>query len=184
MTTQINLLPWREQARQEKKIDFLIILGASLLLTLFFVILIHIYFNGQIKKENARVNFLQSALGDKQVEFTALKNKIQKQAVIEADFKYLTNLRQNSFNAVQVLNELVKIVPSTITLEKLVRQGNAITLVGSAQSELEITLLMKNLDKSPIFSQPILTRITESPVKAVVGRVFELQVQLQNGISN
>jgi type IV pilus assembly protein PilN len=182
--TQINLLPWREQARQEKKIQFLITLGLCVGFSIFIIILIHIYLNSLVNNENSRIAFLQTELGNKQAEFRVLKNKQLKQDEIEANLKFLVTLRNKSFQSVNLMNELIKLVPQTITLEKLTRENNKIIIVGKTQSEVQITLFMKNIAKSNVLNQPILTRINENPGgNSDSARLFELQVQLKNGAS-
>jgi type IV pilus assembly protein PilN len=182
--TQINLLPWREQARQDKKIQFAITLSAYIVLTLIIVVIFHVYFNGLIRHNNARIAFLQTTLGTKQNEYSILRDKKQKQNLIETELDFLNNLHEKSFRAVNLMNELNKTIPSAITLEKLIREENKIILIGSAQSELQITLFLKNISKSPFFNQPVLTHITETPGKPEIGRMFELQVEQKKGKSS
>lgn len=182
--TQINLLPWREQARQEKKIEFLIIIGFFIGMTLLFILLIHIYLASLIHEQNKRNEFIQTTLGDKQVLYTGFKDKKQKQAIIESQLQFINSLRDKSFRAVKLMNELVKIVPHTVTLDKLVRENNKITLIGKAQSELQITLLMKNIAKSDIFNQPVLTRISGVPGSNETDRVFELEALQKDGAAS
>lgn len=175
--TQINLLPWREQARQEKKIDFFITLGIFISLTILLIILIHIILNGRISNADARVAFLQSTLGTKQGEFNTLKTQKNKQDTIENDLIFFAKLRTKSFDAVRILSELTKVVPNNITLVKIIRIKNKIILIGKSQSDLQITDFMKNIRTSNVFSQPILTRINQSSDKTQVN-TFELQVEL------
>jgi type IV pilus assembly protein PilN len=178
---QINLLPWREQARKEKKMLFGITLAIFVGITLFFAVLIHLYFASAMSHEKARIAFLQSVLGERQGEFNKLKLEKQKKETIESDLLFLTALRNKSFRTVQLMNELINVVPLTVTIEKLTKENDHIILIGKAQSELQITLLMKNITKAGFFEHPVLTRITENPEKTETERVFELQVQQKNG---
>lgn len=181
--TQINLLPWREQARQEKKVEFSIIVGFFAVLALIIAIAIHIYLAALISNQNSRNNFLQTELGTKQGGFQKLKKDKEKNISIEGDLMFLNDLREKSFHSVQLMNELTTLIPTTVVLDKLTKEGSKVTLIGRAKSELQITLLMKNISKSLLFSNPVLTRISETPIKTEAGRVFELQMEEKKGVS-
>lgn len=175
--TQINLLPWREQARQKLKIELAILFAIFLSFTLFVIIVIHLLLAGIISRENARVDFLQTALGDRGVAYRHLKDEKKKQDAMMAELDFLYTLRMSSYQAVQLTNELNTLVPSTIILERVVKEGNKIVIDGETQTELEITHFMKNIEASSHLNQPVLTRISEAPDKEGVTRVFELQVE-------
>lgn len=174
--TQINLLPWREEARQRKKIEFGVTIGAAILLVIFLSILVHFYLSGLITTENNRIAFLQNALTQKGTELNNLKDKKKKQLSIETELGFLYGLKAKSYNAVRLMNELETKVPGTITLEKLTREKNQIHIEGEAQSELQITLFMKNLGTSVYFTQPTLTRISETKENVGTERSFEVVV--------
>ena len=59
---QINLLPWREERRQELKKDFLITLGLVVVLGAGLVLLADRIVNAQIDNQNARNQYLSSEI--------------------------------------------------------------------------------------------------------------------------
>lgn len=179
---QINLLPWREQERSKKRLQFFTTLGIFIGITLFILVLVHLYLDYLISNQNKRINYLQTVLGEKQAEFFKLKDQQKKQNTIQTELTFLNGLRENSYQAIRLLNELVKVVPPTITLEKITRTGNKITLIGNAQSELQITLFMKNITQSAFFNQPTLTRLVAPEVPNEEGRVFQLDIQQKENL--
>ncbi len=56
---QINLLPWREQLREERKQRFLVSLGGVALVAVGMLFLADQYFTGAIEHQNARNAFIQ-----------------------------------------------------------------------------------------------------------------------------
>lgn len=175
--TQINLLPWREVARQQKKLQFIAIVAGFAVLTFFFMFLIHLYLSGLISRENNRISFMQSNISTKQREYTKLREDKKKQIALEAELIFINSLKFKSYNAVRILNELAERIPSSIILDKIIREDNKIKLQGKAQSELQITELMKNLSQSSIFTHPILTSISEKEGGSEAGRLFELELE-------
>ena len=57
--TRINLLPWREALRKERKRQFTSILGGAAFLMLAIVGYVHVYISGNINDQNSRNSFLQ-----------------------------------------------------------------------------------------------------------------------------
>ncbi len=174
---QINLLPWREQARQIKRKQFLITLAGFIGLTLLFVAIYHIYLDSIVSNQNLRNSYLQTVLNQEQSVLLALEKQKEKQTQINLQLHFLYSLRETSYNAVQILNELTQVVPEGVSLIKLTREGNTITLLGGAQSSLNVTLFMKNISNSHIFNQPDLTEITTKQVKTGEDKYFQLIVK-------
>lgn len=56
---RINLLPWREELREQRKQQFLVILGGVLVASAALVFLGDQYFTAAIENQNARNDFLR-----------------------------------------------------------------------------------------------------------------------------
>ncbi|MDR3476514.1 MAG: PilN domain-containing protein [Gammaproteobacteria bacterium] len=175
--TQINLLPWREKARKKLKINLGILFAMGISVTLFIIIIFHLLLSGLINRENARGDFLQTAVNERSALYQAEKAKKKKQDAMELELSFLYNLRSSSYHDVQLLNQLTTLVPATIVLDQVAKTGHKIVIVGRTQAELEITLFMKNITQSKYFNQPVLTRISQTPDKIGASRIFELQVE-------
>jgi len=174
---QINLLPWREQARLVKKKQFNLVLAGFIGLTVFFVLMIHFYFDGLINYQQKRNTFLQDQLTQAEAELAALNKKKNEVQVIDAALHFIISLREKSFQAVRLLDGLVRVVPEGVTLNKIARADNTITLLGSAQSDIQITYFMKNMENSPIFYQPTLSEISSKETSMGDETYFQLKVE-------
>jgi len=177
---QINLLPWRERAREIKKKNFFTTLAACIGFALFIIFLLHLYYQDIISFQDKRNSYLQSQIAQKQAEIDNLRKDRDQQAVIEAKLQDIMALREKSYRAVNLLNVLLRIVPESITLNKLVLDGNAVTLEGRAQTELAITAFLKSISDEPLFNQPVLTGINSQEGKnANIERFFQIKVDLK-----
>ena len=74
---RINLLPWREQRREERKQRFLVALGAVLVGAAALVFAGDRYLNGAIEQQNARNDFVRKEI-----------------AVLDARIKEISELKQ------------------------------------------------------------------------------------------
>ena len=177
---QINLLPWREQARQVKRTEFLITLGFFIGLTLVLVFILHLYLSMLVCHQMDRNQYLQSELDKNQGEVTTLKEKKKEVLALRAQLQFLKELRGKSYRAVRILNMLTTAVPQSLSLEKVIRNGNSVMIEGVAQSDLEVTLFMKNISTTHGFAQPVLTGINTEKTDTQGQRHFQLTVQQQD----
>lgn len=177
--TQINLLPWREKARKVRQTRFYGMLGLCAMAAIFLILLIHFYYSHKISNQTARNDYLTSMISSEQVEFNVLDKKMKEQEAVEKELHFILSLRESGYQAVQMLDELVRVVPEGITLKKMIRDGNNITVIGKANSNLEITLLMKHIATSTMFLNPVLSEITGKENTTGEERMFQLTFSMR-----
>lgn len=157
--TTINLLPWREQRREEQKQQFFIALGAALALVAVIVILVHLHYGRSISMQNARNQKLQTeiALLDQQIaQIKALKK--EKESLI-ARMNIIQELQTNRPLAVHLFDSLVAVIPDGIHFISVQRTGLRMTVVGWADSNTHVSNLMRNIELSDWLSKPKLNEI-------------------------
>lgn len=175
---QINLLPWREQARQIKKLNFAIAIAACALASCFFLLICHVYYKSLVSNQQERNTFLQNQLSAEQAYLGELTQKKEQQIADIADLKFIFSLQQAGYQTVSVFNALASVAPDTVTFDRISREGKIVTILGKAKSNLQVTTLLQNIKKFPIFQQPDLTEITGKEVSSGEERLFKLDVQI------
>jgi type IV pilus assembly protein PilN len=174
---QINLLPWREEERKYKKIYFYIRVLGCIVATILLLALYHIYLNSVITDEQAKGNYLQTALDEEQAKLRVYEKKLKLKMQVEEKLNFIVALRSSSYRAVRLLDELTRVVPEAVTLSKIVREGDSITIFGKAESNLQVTQFMKKIAESRVFQQPILTEISAKENVNGDERIFALKVE-------
>lgn len=152
--TRINLLPWREALRKERKRQFASVVGGAALLMLASVVYIHFHVSGMIEYQNSRNSFLDK-------EIAKVEEKIKEIRELETQKKQLLNrmnviqdLQTRRPMVVHMLDKLVMALPEGIYLTKLDQKGAELSLDGIAQSNARVSAFMRNLDASDWFSNP------------------------------
>ena len=173
---QINLLPWKEQERQVELVIFSLKLLVSALAALFCVFLCHVYFDQVIHYRQKRNDFLQAELNQTQVELAALEKQQEQETALLDKMHFIINLRNQNYKIVRLLDALAVLTSPTVSLTKIIRDKDNITLEGVAQSDIEITLFMKNLARSSIFDEPVLTGIGPKKTGEIIQRFFQLKL--------
>jgi type IV pilus assembly protein PilN len=173
---QFNLLPWKEHERHIQKIIFAATLFLVGLAALFVVFLCHFYLDSVIDSQRERNNFLQTQLTETQAVLADLEKQQEQENALLEEMHFIMDLRDQNFKAVRLLDALAILTPPTISLTKIIRDDSAITIEGMAQSDIEITLFMKKLANSFIFSQPVLVGINSKNVGEIMQRFFQLKL--------
>ncbi|GGJ99287.1 type 4a pilus biogenesis protein PilN [Pseudomonas matsuisoli] len=175
---RINLLPWREQRREERKKHFLAALGAVLLLALGLIFAGDQYFSTAIEQQNARNDFLgrEIAVLDSRIkEISELKQR--RQQLLER-MKIIQDLQGNRPIIGRVFDQLVRTLPDGVYFTDLKMTGKNIAIIGAAESNSRVSNLMRNLDASDWLTAPNLTEVKAVTAGAVdQANVFQLTVQ-------
>ena len=176
--SQINLLPWREESREQLKRDYLGKLG---LVALTSIILISLWISlagSAVEEQNQRNAYLQSSIAemDKKVaEISELRNKKQEMIL---RMKVIQDLQGTRSEIVKIFDELVRAIPDGIYLSELDRVAGQIKMSGFAESNNRISSLMRNLDKSGKYQNPNLAKVEQNDELGDQGSVFDLQIKL------
>lgn len=153
---QINLLPWREEARAISKKHFITSLVTGCLLSLFLLIMIHSYYHRIASRQNTLNSMLSAAVNEEQGTLNIMGSKAAEAMATETQLNFIKGLYEESYSAVRLLNELVSLVSATISVEEIKRSGNEVYLIGTAKSEDDIDQLITNITRSHYFTQPAL----------------------------
>lgn len=174
----INLLPWREEYRQEKKKEFQVqIFGVALVAGLAAFVWISMV-DSAIDDQRQRNSILDSEIQilDKQVkEIQELKKKREE---LIARMRVIQDLQGTRPTIVRYFDEMVRAVPEGVFFSKMVRTGNSISIEGVTESSNRVSTFMRNLDQSEWFADPNLKSIKANPSFGEQAAEFSLQVQV------
>ncbi len=171
---RINLLPWREAARQQRRQEFLIILGAAVGLVCIAIIGQHLYFQDRINAQELRNQMLKN-------EIAALDRKIKEIQEIEktkanllARMEIIQRLQKSRPEVIRLFDELVKALPEGVYLTKLEQSGNSITVEGMTQSNARVSAFMRRIESSRSIGLPRLMLVENQNAKNKGFSLFRL----------
>lgn len=157
--TQINLLPWREKEREDKKRHFFVILGGAVVTSMLIMILSHVTFEKQIGHQLERNTQLEKEIKVFDRQIAAIAQLKKTKAALIARMKIIQELQANRPQAVHLFDEIVRVLPQGVHLSKIIRKGDIVTLVGQAESNTNVSDLMRNIEASRWLVSPILSEI-------------------------
>ncbi len=150
----INLLPWREEQRQEQTRQFVTILGLSLALTGAIIFMVHSVFDNQINHQKYRNKILQDeiALLDESLKQIAELEETKEQLLARMDI--IQSLQQQRPQIVHLFDDFVRTVPEGIYLTQIQQNGTKLTIKGVAESNGRVSAYMRNIDASEWMATP------------------------------
>ncbi len=157
---RINLLPWRERLREERRREFLSILVGVVVIAGGLLFLVDRYYNAEISSQVARNNFIRSEITLLDAQVAEISELRQQKEDIRARMNVITDLQGTRPVIVRIFDELVKTLPDGVYYESLERTGNQIAIEGVAESYSRITELMRRLDNSEWFTEADLSDIS------------------------
>ncbi|NRA61124.1 MAG: PilN domain-containing protein [Psychrobium sp.] len=156
---RINLLPWRNEVKQQRQKQFNMAATFILLLAVIFVVLLSYMADLTLVNQQQRNQYLQqeiSILDKKIVEIVRLKQ-------IKKDLSHrvlLIEQLQNSRNlSTHLLDELAKIISPGVYLNKVARKGDIMWLEGLSESNSHLANMIRNVEKSLWYQNPLLQQI-------------------------
>ncbi|WP_330926019.1 PilN domain-containing protein [Candidatus Sororendozoicomonas aggregata] len=156
---RINLLPWREELRERRKKTFVAIWGASVACAALIIFSIDRVISDSIRYQEARNQYIERELQQLDQRIVEIKEIKNKKVMILDRMAVIKGLEGNRPVIVQVFDQLARIVPEGIYFRTLQAEGKEFSLVGVAESNNRVAVLMRQLDASPWFADPNLTAV-------------------------
>ncbi|MRX27647.1 PilN domain-containing protein [Kangiella sp. HZ709] len=145
----INLLDWREEARQQRQKEFFITLGLMVLFAVGIMALVYWAMQGRIGAQQERNNYLTQEIDQLNRQITEIV-KIEKElAELENQMDVIQGLQQSRPEVVKMFSDLVTSVPEGIHLNSFERTNDKnLTFVGRGETTPRISEFMRKLDSS------------------------------------
>mgnify|MGYP001546097885 CR=1 FL=1 len=173
--TRINLLPWREELRKERLIQFVTYLVIVGVIGAVSVLAVHMYNASMVSNQRQRNEILNAEIKilDKQIK--EIKELEAVRASLTSRMEVIQDLQAGRPGIVHLFDEFVTTLPDGVHLTSLQQSGKSINIKGKAQSNARVSEYMENLDASDWLTNPKLSVIQGTRQKS-----FNLSVKQQD----
>jgi len=151
---RINLLPWRDAQRKERKLAFLVALGVAALAAGVTAFAAYLLYGSMIEAQQHRNTQLRMAIKtlDKEIEeINSLESAKQK---FIARMEIIEKLQRSRPEIVHVFDEIVRTLPEGVYLTSVKQSGMRLKFEGIAQSSTRVSSFMRNIDGSQWLRNP------------------------------
>lgn len=171
---RINLLPWREELRQERQKNFGIAAAVAVGLAAFVVWYTHSVYAARIDHQRDRNKYLNAQIEDLDEQIAEIRTLEDTRDRLIARMGIIDELQRSRPVVVHLFDELVRTLPDGVYLESVQQNSQRILIKGVAQSSTRVSNYMRDLDSSPWFKDAGLN-ILEKRGEAIEFTIFVSQ---------
>lgn len=150
---RINLLPWREALREERKKQFLTSVAAAFLVAGFLFYMGVLFVNGLLDEQSNRNQFLTKEIAILDIEIKEISTLEKERDRLLARMQVIQEKQASRPKVVKILDSLARIVPEGIFLQNVSRVGEDLTFKGMAQSNARVSVFMRQIDDNAEFEE-------------------------------
>ncbi len=173
---KINLLPWREAYRKEKKEQFLVVLGGILVLSALVSYLWIVSVESAIENQDARNHILDTEIAKLEKQVQEISELKKKRDDLLTRIKIITDLEGTRPLIVRYFDDFAHAIPDGLYITSLSRVGDVVSIEGIAESYNRVASLMRNLEDSDWFASANLTSVTAAPKEGEQANSFKMTV--------
>jgi len=170
---RINLLPWREEQRKERKLAFTVALLGGTAAAMVAAFAAYLMFGSMIDAQEYRNEVLRAEIKqlDKQIE--EINNLESAKQKFIARMEIIEKLQRSRPEIVHVFDTIVRTLPDGVYLTGVKQSTKRLKFDGVAQSSTRVSTFMRNIDGSEWLRNPEL-EVVESKRGNTVGSSFTL----------
>ncbi len=171
---RINLLPWREQQRTERKKSFAVGMIAALIAAGVVTFIGWLFMNGLVDAQASRNQKLTEEIKvlDKKIEEINSLGQQKKQYIDR--MQVIEKLQRSRPEIVHVFDTIVQTVPDGTYLTAITQTGQRFKIQGVAQSATRVSSFMRAIEASQWLKEPGLENVKAVGGNAAGGQEFTL----------
>lgn len=182
---KINLLPWREELRQERQRQFAMSALLAAVAGVAIVFIVSLGFDRAISQQNARNQAIQTEISRLQVQIRRIEELEETKARLLSRKAIIEELQASRSLTVEMMDQLAKTIPMGVTLNAIQQQGMNLRLAGTSQSNARVSAYLQSLADNELFIDPDLSvvRAVDAPVNSQEPFEFNLSVKLRSPLT-
>jgi len=157
----LNLLPWREEAREESRKQFIMMAISSVALGVLTVFSGYSWMQGNISYQEDRNTRLKTEIKNLEKTIAEIKSLDATRKALLDRIDIIDTLQSTRPSIVHFFDEMVKSLPQGLYLTKIEQKGNTIKLVGKSESNARVSSYMERLDSSAWLSSSSLSILSK-----------------------
>lgn len=160
---KINLLPWREELREQQKRQFITVCVAIALLAIGAVLASWFYLDQKLKGQEQANQLVVSNNQALDLQLKTLDGLQERRNAVIERMQLIQGLEGQRPVTVRLIDELVRVVPPTIFVTKFSRTGDKFTIEGKAESPNSVAELLRGLESSEWYRNAFMNSFLATP---------------------
>src|SRR3954469_19652546 len=170
---RINLLPWRDEERKERKLKFGVALGAAAIGACLTAFVGYLIIDSMVSAQEARNERLKGEIAELDKQIEKINSLEADKARFIARMDVIEKLQRSRPEIVHIFDEIAKQLPDGVYLTGISQTGARFKFEGVAQSSTRVSAFMRNIDGSNYLKNPEL-EVVETKNSQAAGATFVL----------
>jgi type IV pilus assembly protein PilN len=175
---RINLVPWREAERKQKRQEFGVGAIAALAAAAFIAFAVGWQMDGSVNRQKERNAYLKGQIAELDKQITEILALDQKKQQLQARIQVIEQLELSRPEVVHLFDQLARTLPDGVNLSSVKQADRKIEIKGQAQSSTRVASYMRNIDASEWLTDPSLDILETKDTSGTSD--FTLQARQEN----
>lgn len=162
---KINLLPWRQELKKQRQQEFIVINAAVALSAAAIIMFFHLVLSSQLSDQEERKAYIQSEIATLDGQIKQIDDLQTRKEELLARMKVIQDLQGRRPVIVRVFDELARNMPNKVYLSSIRREADKFVIEGYAESNTQVSSLLRNLNASAWFKNPVLANVVAEEAK-------------------
>lgn len=180
---KINLLPWREELRAQKKQDFINAIGVAVVFTAIIFGGVHMYIEGLKAYQEQRNKIIQDEIALLDIKIAQIKTIEEQKSKLLTKIELIQKLQESRPEIVHLFDELPRVTPDGVVLSTFNQKGAELTFHGKSQSNARVSAFMRAIEASSWLKAPTLD-VIQSASKVSPEQLSDFTLHAKQGNKN
>jgi len=151
---KINLLPWRDELRAQRRNQFYMAVGGAFGVAGLVILIGVMFMNGVIAAQYDRNQLMNDEIAKLDIRIKEILDLEEEKDRLVARMKIIEQLQKSRPEIVHVFEDLARTLPDGVYLTSVKQIGPSIEITGAAESNTRVSAFMRNIDKSDWLESP------------------------------
>ncbi|MGR8980162.1 MAG: PilN domain-containing protein [Gammaproteobacteria bacterium] len=151
---KINLIPWREELRKQKKRDFLNAITFAIMATMGIHTGVYFYIEGIKEYQVQRNKRIENEIAILDKRINEIKTIEDKKKKLLAKIDVIQKLQESRPEVVHLFDEIPKTTPDGIYLTSFIQKAKLLTFNGKTESNAPVSAFMRAIEASFWLTNP------------------------------
>lgn len=159
---EINLLPWRERARERRTRQFYLLVAGCALLAVALGWFKAQWAQGQLEAEQARIGHIERQIALLERDIQEVKDLQVRREQLQRQIELIRQLQFSRPQTVELFDQLTATLVDGAYYDKVVRHDARLDISGVARTNRQVSDQMRALAASQVFGEPLLLDVKSS----------------------
>jgi len=177
-----NLLPWREEAKRQRQIQFNTMAGATFAIAVVMVLLVTTLIDNAVVLQQQKNNYVRQEIQVVDHKIEEIKELRQAKNNLRRRMDLIERLQNTRNLSTHLLDSIASVISPGVYLNSVSRKGSTISFKGLAESNNHLANMLRNIESSQWLRNPLVQHINVKKGEIRQLNSFALRVDVNTAL--